>query len=79
VTVPELGTMSITVALAPRVRGGLYALLRVHLTSGSAQSPTKNGTSVTNLVTGNVAGDAIQVAGDVHGGINISNKPRRRR
>lgn len=78
VTVPEPGTMSITVTLAPRVRDGLYALLRAQLTSMSAQSPTEREATVTNFVIGDVSGNAIQ-AGNIHGGINLGSTPRRKR
>ena len=78
VAVPELATMSITVTLAPRVRAGLYALLRARLSSTPAQTAGDGGGGVVNLITGDVTGASIQ-AGTIQGPINIGNNPRRRR
>ena len=75
---PELTTMSITVMLAPRVRGGLHALLGARLADLAARHTDDPGGGTVNQVNGNVTGTLIQ-ARDVSGGINIGNNPFWRR
>ncbi|MEU7481779.1 hypothetical protein AB0A63_37785 [Lentzea sp. NPDC042327] len=77
--VPQVAALSITVAVAPRVRAGLHALLLARLTSLSAELAPRPSGGVTNLVTGTVTGNVVQVTGNVDGGINIGSGPHRRR
>jgi hypothetical protein len=70
--VPEQPTLSIKVAVAPQIAGGLHALAQEHLTRAlAAEKPARTEGSVTNTISGNVHGHVYQ-GGDVHGPLNLN-------
>ena len=69
---PEQPTMSIKVAVAPRIAGGLHALAREHLARDpAAEKPARTGSTVTNTISGTVHGRVYQ-GGDVHGPLYLN-------
>jgi hypothetical protein len=71
--VPEQPTMSIKVAIAPQIGGGLHSIVQNCLTSASeSKKPEGRGRSgdvYRNEVSGTVHGTVFQI-GKVHGDVN---------
>ena len=69
----EQVTLSITVAVAPRVAGGLLALVTKYLVQQARETPDKSRRTVVNKHSGTVHGTLFQI-GNVEGNVNYRDR-----